>query len=103
MRTTNEEGRAMTANNAQEDPLRGARPVGAPFEETIAGDERLRVQVLATADGRFGFVAQCGYQACDGPFRDTYAGTETFDSEREAREAGIIKARQLAGIDVPEA
>ena len=79
------------------------RPVGAPHEETVAGDERLRVQVLAAEDGRYAYRAQCGYQACDGPFRDTVTSVERFDSVGDAMDAGIVRARQLAGIDAPEA
>ena len=78
-------------------------PVGSPYEETVAGEERLRVQVLAAGDGRFAYLAQCGYQACDGPFRDRVTSTETFADADSALAAGIVKARQLAGIDVPEA
>ena len=39
----------------------------------------------------------------DGPFRDRFESVETFADETAAREAGLVKARQLAGIDVPEA
>ena len=78
-------------------------PVGAAYEETVEGDERLRVQVLDAGDGRFAYLAQCGYQACDGPFRDRVTSVETFADADAALEAGIVKARQLAGIDVPEA
>ena len=63
----------------------------------------LRVQVVPRDGGRYGFVAQFGYEACVGPFRDRFASVETFATEDEAREAGRVKARQLAGIDVPEA
>ena len=83
---------------------RGALPViGEAYEEVVEGDERLRVQVLAADDGRFAYLAQCGYQACDGPFRDRVTSVETFADADAALEAGIVKARQLAGIDVPEA
>ena len=78
-------------------------PVGEAYEETVEGDERLRVQVLDAGDGRFAYLAQCGYQACDGPFRDRVTSVETFADADAALEAGIVKARQLAGIDVPEA
>ena len=78
-------------------------PVGEAYEETVEGDERLRVQVLDAGDGRFAYLAQCGYQACDGPFRDRVTSVETFADADAALEAGMVKARQLAGIDVPEA
>ena len=79
------------------------QPIGEAYDETVEGDERLRVQVLAAGDGRFAYLAQCGYQACDGPFRDRVVSTETFADAEAALAAGIVKARQLAGIDVPEA
>ena len=78
-------------------------PVGDAYEETVDGDERLQVQVLAAGDGRYAYLAQCGYVACDGPFRDRVVSTETFADTDAALTAGIVKARQLAGIDVPEA
>lgn len=74
-----------------------------PHDELLESGGRVRVQVVPAGDHRFGYVAQFGYDACDGPFRDRFASVETFPTELEAREAGLIKARQLAGIDVPEA
>jgi hypothetical protein len=35
--------------------------------------------------------------------RDDYTSAETFANADEAMAAGIVKARQLAGIDAPEA
>src|SRR5688572_26913276 len=92
--------RIVDASTRDDDAL---RDVGECFEETVAGDERIRVQVLQAPDGRFAYRAQCGYQACDGPFRDTVTSAERFAGERQAMDAGIVRARQLAGIDVPEA
>lgn len=85
------------------EPRGAMQAIGEAYEETVEGDERLRVQVLAAGDGRFAYFAQCGYQACDGPFRDRVVSTETFADAEAALAAGIVKARQLAGIDVPEA
>jgi hypothetical protein len=74
-----------------------------PHRETVRGDERLTVHVIALADGRFGYRAECRYEADDGTIRDDYTDAETFADADEAMAAGIVKARQLAGIDAPEA
>jgi hypothetical protein len=79
------------------------RGVGEPWEADVEGGERLRVEVLVAPDGRYAYRAQCGYDACDGTLRDTTVGGERFATADEARAAGIVKARQLAGLDVPEA
>ena len=75
----------------------------ASIEQAVEGGGRLRVQVVPKDGGRFGYVAQFGYEACDGPFRDRVETVETCADDTAAREAGLVKARQLAGIDVPEA
>ena len=91
-----------TIDDAAPEP-RGMSPVGEPFEETVAGGEHLRVQLLAADDARYAYVAECRYRACDGPLRDRHLSRESFEDRDEAMAAGRIKARQLAGIDVPEA
>jgi hypothetical protein len=79
------------------------RRLQPPHRETVRGDEQLTVHAVALADGRFGYHALCRYQADDGTVRDDYTSAETFSTADEAMAAGIVKARQLAGIDVPEA
>lgn len=79
----------------------GALP--PPYRETVRGDEHLTVHVEARADGRFGYRALCRYRADDGGVRDEYASAETYADADAAMADGIVKARQLAGIDAPEA
>jgi hypothetical protein len=94
--------REVRGATGSDDPMT-RRPVGDPFVENVRDDEIIHVQVLAAGDGLFGYHAQCGYMACDGPFRDSVLSTETFADPAAAMDAGVVKARQLAGIDVPEA
>jgi hypothetical protein len=79
------------------------RDTGDAWEEVAEGGERLRVDVLVAPDGRYAYRAVCGYDACDGVLRDTTIASERFATAEEARVAGMVKARQLAGLDVPEA